>query len=186
MRWLLSLMMVCGALTLMGENCADDPGDDGGSGGDPGMGGDPGTGGDSGTGGAAGTGGVAGSGGSAASNDCGYMTTCEPGGDFRVCESFCDELCVGGQDDVFADVCLDDGGCWCWCASGICSQDDCVQSQACRFDDPDESFCESDCAQICDGVTDIREAYCEGSGDVTGYCKCTCKVGGTVSCLEDF
>jgi hypothetical protein len=183
MRWILSLMMVCGALTLMGESCDGDPNGDGGSGGDPGTGGEPGTGGDAGMGGTAGTGG---NGGSSASNDCGYMTTCNPEGVDPTCEDYCDGLCDGGPDDVYADSCRDDSRCWCWCATGVCSQDDCVESPDCRFDDPDESFCETTCAQICAGQDDIREAYCDGPGDVIGFCRCICKVGGNVSCVDDF
>ena len=182
MRWLLSAMMVCGSLTLMGQDCGKSTGGGGGSG----TGGDPGTGGDAGTGGTAGIGGAGGTGGPSAGNDCGYMTTCDPGGVNSTCESYCDDLCDGGQDDVYADSCRDDERCWCWCATGVCSQAGCVQSLACRFDDPDESFCENSCTRICDGQDDIREAYCDGSGDVTGYCRCICKVGGNVSCVEEF
>ena len=169
-------MMVCGSLMLMGESCGDSPDGDGGSGGDPG------TGGDAGMGGTAGSGGSGGMGGSSASNDCGYLTTCNP--DDPTCDDYCDGLCDGGQDDVEASDCRDDGRCWCWCATGICSQDDCITSEPCLFDDPDESFCENECAQICSGEDDIREAYCDGPGVITGYCRCICKVGGNVSCVE--
>ena len=64
-------------------------------------------------------------------------------------------------------------------------QGGCIASEACRFDDPDESFCQNECTQICDGQGDTREAYCDGPGDVTGFCRCICKVGGNVSCVED-
>jgi hypothetical protein len=178
MRWLLSVMMVCGSLTLMGQSCGSSTGGE--------EGGGAGTGGDAGSGGAAGTGGDAGTGGTSAANDCGYMTTCDPGGVNSTCESYCDDLCDGGPDDVFADSCRDDERCWCWCATGVCSQDDCVESSDCRFDAPDESVCENDCAQVCDGQDDIREAYCDGPGEVMGVCRCICKVGGNVSCIEGF
>ena len=181
MRWLLSVMMVCGSLALMGQSCGGSPDGDGGSGGDGA------TGGDAGAGGTAGISGTGGTGGSPAGNDCGYMTTCDPGGADSTCEDYCDGLCDGGQDDVYADNCRDDARCWCWCATGVCSQDDCIAaSEPCPFDAPDESFCEDECAQICSGQDDIREAYCDGSGDVTGFCRCICKVGGNVSCVENF
>jgi hypothetical protein len=181
MRWLLSLTMVCGSLALMGQSCnGDGPDGEGGSSGDPGTGGDVGMGGTPGTGGSGGTGG------SSVSNDCGYMTSCDPGGADSTCEDYCDGLCDGGQDDVYADDCRDDARCWCWCATGVCSEEDCIQSPACRFDDPDESVCENECASICDGAEDVREAYCDGPGDIMGYCFCLCKVGGSVSCSEAF
>jgi len=108
MRWLLSLMMVCGSLALMGESCDDNSGGDGGSGG----GGSGGSGLDDG--GVGGLGG-GGSGGSAGSpGDCLPTMPCEAGvfGDmdcFELCESgsgctidLCDigsevsPACVGG------------------------------------------------------------------------------------------
>ena len=163
MRWLLSLMMMLGSLALMGESCDNSNG----------------------SGGTAGSAGNAGSGGSIAGNDCGYMTTCEPGGVNDTCEPLCDSLCEGGQDDVFGDACLDDGHCWCWCATGACSDDDCIEPPPCSFFEPDEAFCEDACTRICNGADDVREAFCDGPGD-TGYCECRCKVGGSVSCSDNF
>ena len=55
MRWLLSVMIVCGSLVLMGEDCGNSSGGDGGSAGDPGTGGDVGMGGTPGSGGSGGT-----------------------------------------------------------------------------------------------------------------------------------
>jgi hypothetical protein len=175
MRWLLSLVIMFGSLALMGGNCGQSI--DGGAGdGGAGNGG-------GGNGGTAGSAGNAGSGGSVAANDCGYMTTCEPGG-LDACEALCDDLCEGGLDDIFADVCLDDARCWCWCATGVCSDDDCIQPPACDFEN-EETFCENACTNICDGADDVREAFCDGPGD-TGYCECRCKVGGSVSCSDNF
>lgn len=173
MRWLLLLVMMCASLALMGQDCKSNS--SGGSGGVAGTGG---------SGGVTGTGGMDGTGGVAAGNDCGHMTTCEPGGVDDTCETYCDDLCEGGQDDVFADTCLDDGRCWCWCATGVCSEEDCIESPQCNFE-ADETFCEDACTRICNGADDIREAFCDGPGD-TGYCECRCKVGGSVSCSASF
>lgn len=178
MRWVLLVMMVCGSLALMGKSCESSTGGNGGDGGD-GSAGQPGTGGD------AGMGGTGGTGGSPTASDCGFLTTCEPGvGDS--CDEYCIDVECGSEDNLNGANCLDDGGCWCWCVQGSCSDDDCIETGDCSFDDPDETVCENQCMQICDGPGDVREAYCDGSGDVTGYCKCTCNVGGTVSCSEDF
>jgi hypothetical protein len=172
MRWLLSLVIMFGSLALMGPECGNS--DDGGAG-DGGGG----------AGGTAGSAGNVGSGGSVAANDCGYMTTCEPGG-LDACLAVCDDLCEGGLDDILADDCRDDARCWCWCPSGVCSDDDCIQTSACSFFDLDEAFCEDECTRVCNGADDVREAFCDGSGDETGYCECRCKVGGSVSCSGNF
>lgn len=183
MRWLRYTCMIALSVTLMGQSCGGSGGGapPNGGGGDGGAAGDPGTGGAAGNAGQPGTGGT---GGPRDDDDCGYLTTCVPGGVDLTCEVYCDDLCAGGVDDIFASTCLDDGRCWCWCATGVCSDDDCTPTAACTFEN-DESFCEAECANVCDGPDDIREAFCDGPGD-TGTCECRCKVGGSVSCRPPF
>ncbi|MEM9730761.1 MAG: hypothetical protein AAF997_19420 [Myxococcota bacterium] len=186
MRGLLSLCLLCCSLVLMGQACG---GSDGGGAGDGGEGGDAGAAGSAGSaggGGTAGSAGAGGTGGASARSDCGYLTSCTPGGVDLSCEDYCVQQECGTEENVLGATCLDDGRCWCWCVGGSCSDDDCVETAECSFADPDESFCENECASVCDGAGDIREAFCDGPGDVTGRCECRCKVGGSVSCSGAF
>lgn len=163
MRWLLSVMLVCGSLTLMGESCEDSNGGEGGSSGDPGTGGDAGTGGTAGTGGSLG-------------GSCGAEEPCTVGVDN--CEDFCFSLCTLPE----IGFCGEDGACICVCTDGDCDRTGCTLVE-CTFE-PDGSGDESCAAQgtsLCGGTP--RDAICLDANG--GTCDIVC-ASGVVTCAPDF
>jgi hypothetical protein len=168
MRWLLSVMLVCGSLSLMGQDgCGNSTDGEGGSSGEPGGGGEPGTGGTAGMGGTAGTGGSAG-------GSCGAEEPCTVGVDN--CYDFCRSLCSLPE----IGFCGNDGACICVCTEGECDRTDCTLVE-CVFGEGGDESCAQQGASLCG--TAPRDAVCLDANG--GTCDIVC-ASGVVTCAPEF